>query len=126
MIVDSVLIQHAENARSGWNNRSEAATRPDFNLADLTQLDRHITENLHGLSVAGSDVWTMLADSADAAAPASVFTAAAFAIRSGDPERISHVLEAVTDAASAAAFASAAAWVGGRCRQSPASKSDVI
>ncbi len=110
--VEAVIEVHAEHAADTWANRCEAVHRPDYNLVDLKLLDHRISENLYGLEVAGPGMWDVVGESLDGGNPASVFVAAAVALKTNDAEWTSKVLETVADEPSASALASAIAWVG--------------
>ena len=110
--VEPVIAIHAEHAADAWANRCDAVTRPDYFLADLKPIDNRISENLHGLAVAASRIWDVLAEGLDGGEPAAVFTAAVVAITEGNRDWMAQVVEAVVDAEAAGALASAIAWVG--------------
>lgn len=92
LINEDVVTQHAENAAFLWLLRDAATYAPHYSLKDLADLDERVAANLDGLLVAGTTGWEICAAALEIGDSGELFTAAALAFESGDPERIKSVL----------------------------------
>jgi len=94
MVIEDIIIQHAEDAAFLWLLRDAAVTQPHYDLDDLAELDNRIEAHLDGLRIAGDAGWEICKEALSYEEPGEIFAAAVLAFGSNDEERIDTVLEA--------------------------------
>ena len=62
MIIEDIIIQHAEDAAFLWLLRDAAVTQPHYDLDDLAELDNRVEAHLDGLRIAGDAGWEICWD----------------------------------------------------------------
>ena len=112
MVIEDIIIQHAEDAAFLWLLRDTAVNAPHYTLKDLARLDNRVEAHLDGLRIAGDAGWEICREALSYEEPGEVFSAAVLAFGSGDEERIQTVLDAgSSDPELARAIISALGWL---------------
>jgi uncharacterized protein (TIGR02270 family) len=112
LVIEEVVIQHAEEAAFLWLLRDNSVHAPHYLLNDLANLDSRIEANLDGLHIAGDKGWEICKESFAWKEAGEIFTAAILAFESGDDARIQLVLEmGTTEPALCRGIASALGWL---------------
>lgn len=111
-IIENVLLQHAENAASLWQQRHHAVTEPHYDFSDLMQLDERVDANLEGLRLAGAAALDLLDDMISAGDGGSLFAKTVLQLESGQVDALFALLEqAAADEPLRDEIEAAFAWV---------------
>jgi len=94
MIIEDIIIQHAEDAAFLWLLRDSAVHEPHYSRKDLAELDNRVEAHLDGLRIAGEAGWEICKEALNYEEPGEIFAASVLAFASNDQERIDTVLEA--------------------------------
>ncbi len=107
-----VVEQFVNDASFLWVLRSVAVNQPHYNVADMRDLEQRIQEQLDGLSVEPQIAWDLIVQALDFNEAGEVFTAAVFAFRSMEVERIKYTVSAgLINQNTMAGLISALAWL---------------
>ena len=91
-MLETIIVQHAEEAAFQRLRRDAATRAPHYGLEDLVKLDSTVGAHLDGLRIAGDAGWEIVVDELAWEEPGEMFTAAALAFASGADDRIEQVL----------------------------------
>ncbi len=83
-----ILEQHVEDASFLWVLRSHAVNQPHYKLAEISELERRIENNLDGLMTSFSRAWPLCLDACAFEEGGEAFVLAATAFRSLEMEKI--------------------------------------
>lgn len=110
-----IFEQFASDAAFLWLLRSVALNQPNYNQADLIELERRIDAQLDGLMTAPDDTWPICEEALEFQQAGEVFAAAVLAFRSLDIHKIQRAVEAgLASPQALKGIASAMAWLPGR------------
>ena len=110
-----IFEQFSSDAAFLWLLRSVALNQPNYNQADLTELEQRIDAQLDGLMTAPEDAWPICEDALELQQAGEVFTASVLAFRSLDVNKIQRAVEAgIASPQTFKGIASALAWLPGR------------
>lgn len=106
-----IVDQHAEEAAFLWLLRNDATSAPNYDLADLAELDERVDAHLDGLRVAGTRGWETCRRELEWREAGEVFAAAHVALQSRIDRRVSQVLDVATQSCELArGFIAALGW----------------
>jgi uncharacterized protein (TIGR02270 family) len=114
LVINPLVLQHAEDAAFYWTQRSTKAHSPLLRFDRLTHFDRQLTAHLDGLRVAGDVGWECALKNLQRWKHAGeAFTAYVLAIESGDKMRLQTLWSVVEKNAETMqdGLISALAWV---------------
>jgi uncharacterized protein (TIGR02270 family) len=107
-----ILEEHFEELEFLWLQRDLAIAAPDYDLADLAELDERVEAHIDGLRIAGDAGWEIAKEQLVGDEAGEVFTGAVLAFESGDEHRICEVLEVASQSMELARGAiSALGWL---------------
>jgi len=110
--IQTIIDQHAEEAAFCWLLRDSAVNAPNYNLAELTELDDRVEAHLDGLTIAGQAGWEACCEQLSYEEPGEVFVAAMLALPGNDKDRWETVFEAaLVEPATARGLVSALGWM---------------
>lgn len=89
-----IYEQFANDAAFFWLLRSVALNQPNYNQADVAELERRIEAQLDGLMTAPDDAWELCEAALDMNQAGEVFAASVLAFRSLDINKIQRAVEA--------------------------------
>ena len=92
VIIEEIAEEHAEEAAFLWLLRSAAVTAPNYDLAELAELDGRVEAHFEGLRVAGDAGWARVLAGLEHQEAGEVFAAGVLALESGDRERLAAVV----------------------------------
>ncbi len=93
-VIQSIIDQHAEEAAFCWLLREAAIHAPNYDLAELAELDERVDAHLDGLQIAGDEGWRVCCEQLSYEEPGEVFTAAMLALPGAIEDRWNTVIEA--------------------------------
>lgn len=112
MIIEDIIIQHAEEASFLWFLRSLAVCAPHYSLVDLAELDNRLEAHLDGLRIADDSGWRVCQEALGQEGLGEVFAAATIALGNGNENRVEIVLEAAgSDLEISSGIVSAIGWL---------------
>jgi len=107
-----ILEEHFEELEFLWLQRDLAIAAPDYDLADLAELDERVEAHIDGLRIAGDAGWEIAKEQLVGDEAGEVFAGAVLAFESGDEQRIGEVLEVASQSVELARGAiSALGWL---------------
>ena len=109
--VDTVVLQHTEDAAFLWLTRDNAVRAPHYALKDLAKLDDRVEAHIDGLRVAGDDGWALALEQLKHPEAGEYFAAMVLALESGRKEKIAAVLEGAQAEGPRRGVVSALGWV---------------
>jgi uncharacterized protein (TIGR02270 family) len=109
--IDTVVLQHAQDAAFLWLTRDNAVRAPHYLLKDVVKLDDRVEAHLDGLRVAGDSGWELALQELKHPEPGEYFAAMVLALESGRKERIAAVIERATEEGPLSGVVSALGWV---------------
>ncbi len=100
--------QYADEAAFLWLFRHNALVAPNYDLADLAELDERLEANIDGLKLSGEDGWICCENNLFFEEPGEIFAASVIAIGQRNKDRLNkifaiavedeHLLNAIVDA----------------------------
>jgi uncharacterized protein (TIGR02270 family) len=99
-IIESIVVQHAEELEALYASRGFLSTAPHASLDDLGRLDDRIAAHLDGLRVAGELAWPICEAALAAPSVGSMSTAIVRVIESGRHDRLRQLLTTAAEAPS--------------------------
>ena len=106
-----IVDQHAEEAAFLWLLRDAATRAPNYDLADLAELDERVDAHLDGLRIAGTRGWAACRRELALREAGEVFAAAHVALQSRIGRRIGQVLDVAAESRELArGFVAALCW----------------
>lgn len=107
-----IVEQYVTDASFLWVLRSVAAKQPHYNVADLRDLESRIQDQLDGLSMQPDLAWELILEALAFEESGEVFTAAVFAFRTMEVEKIKYVVSAgMVNDSTKLGLVSALAWL---------------
>lgn len=111
-IIPVMINQHIEEASFIWLIRNGAISEPQYDLADLCNLDDIQDAHIDGLRIAGQPGWKICQEFMETGEPGEIFIAGVLAFESRIPERMDLLLASVeTDDELKRALISAIGWI---------------
>jgi uncharacterized protein (TIGR02270 family) len=92
-ILESIVVQHVEEADFLWVRRKGVIGAANYDLKDLANYDNRIEAHIDGLRVSGEPGWQICKEALNEEEPGEVFAASVLAFEGGQLEWIDAVLE---------------------------------
>lgn len=91
-MLEHVVSEHSDEASFLWLQRSAAVQAPNYDPAQLADLDERLEAHIDGLRVAGDEGWKLAEQALDNEGPEDFFPASVLAVETTD-ERFSRILD---------------------------------
>ena len=107
-----IYEQYVTDASFLWVLRKVALDQPNYNAADIAEIEHRISAQVNGLKTSPEISWPLLQEAATIGEPGELFALSLFAFESRDVEKIKYATEmAMASPRGIEAVASALAWL---------------